>query len=110
MAISSAMPFQAAAAQPMAVPMAAPSSTAGHAMASEFQAPAMSSEVDVAAEMIGAEEADLERPFQAQGDAHAGRRLGRPDERHERGDDEERRQDAADDEGGVRREGADACS
>ena len=29
MAISSAMPFQAAAAQPMAVPMAAPSRTAG---------------------------------------------------------------------------------
>jgi hypothetical protein len=44
MAISSAMPFQAAAAQPMAVPMAAPRSTAGHAMASEFHAPAMMSE------------------------------------------------------------------
>ena len=44
MAISSARPFQAAAAQPMAVPMAAPSRTAGQAMASEFQAPAMSIE------------------------------------------------------------------
>jgi hypothetical protein len=44
MASSSNQPRTAAAVDPTAIPTAAPSSTAGKAMASEFQAPAMSIE------------------------------------------------------------------
>ena len=78
MTISSKMPFHAAAAQPIATPIAAPEQDGRPGDGERVPGSDHQERSDVAAEMIGAEKPHFERCPQTQGDADPRRDLGRP--------------------------------